>query len=33
MAAKDLFRQVQKTVIHEKPKSESIGENENRALL
>ena len=34
MTAKDLFEQVRKTVTHhEKPKSKSIGENENRALL
>lgn len=34
MTAKDLFEQVRKTVAHhEKPKSKSIGENENRALL
>ena len=34
MTAKDLFDQVRKTVTHhEKPKSKSIGENENRALL
>ena len=32
MTAKDLFEQVRKTVTHhEKPKSKSIGENENRA--
>lgn len=35
MTAKDLFEQVLKTGFHhhEKPKSKSIGENENRALL
>ena len=34
MTAKDLFEQVRKTVIHhEKPKSELIGADENRALL
>ena len=34
MTAKDLFKQVRKTVTHhEKPKSKSIGEKENRALL
>ena len=34
MTAKDLFEQVLKTGFHhEKPKSKSIGEDENRALL
>ena len=34
MTAKDLFEQVRKTVAHHvKPKSKSIGDNENIALL
>lgn len=34
MTVKDLFEQVLKTGFHhEKPKSKSIGEDENRALL
>ena len=34
MTAKDLIKKVRKTVIHhEKPKSELIGADENRALL